>query len=334
MKVGLFCLNEVFDTTIQEGIHEQMELVRYAEELEFDEVWFAEHHFNAFSVIPDPSVMLSFASAVTKSIRLGTAGFLAPFYEPIRLAESISMLDNLSNGRIDAGFAKGGFVLDNKHFNKNADDLREVMFENIETIDSLLNTQESGSLLGKDVNLYPRTLQSKIPFFVATFSNASTIVFAANHGYGLLFSQGATIQECVEAQELYKSIAGFYPQMVLMRVFCVADSHEEAVKIAKPSVEHFIKCMRAVSAQTLQPKWDEENYKKLFGEREVFFDGQKFFDNGIIGTAQECIDAINKITKEVRNVHVALKPSSPHFEKNCLMLKSFNTNIRPYITKE
>ena len=95
---------------------EQLRLVEMADQLGFDEAWFGEHHFNGFSVIPDPATMIAYAAARTNKIRLGTAGFLAPFYHPIRLAESIAVLDNLSQGRINVGVAKGGFAPDTKHF--------------------------------------------------------------------------------------------------------------------------------------------------------------------------------------------------------------------------
>ncbi len=335
MKVGLFCLVENFDTTVYDSIIEQLRLVVYAEQLGFDEVWFGEHHFNGFSVIPDPSLMMAYAAAKTDRIKLGTAGFLAPLYEPIKLAESISVLDNLSSGRINAGFAKGGFASDSKHFLKDADDLREMMFESVDAVDTLLNRRElsySGRFTSFDnLNIHPKPLQEKIPFYVATFSNPATISYAAKNGYGLLISQGASIEECKQMQEFYKEIAGTYPQMVLLRVFCVADSKEEAVNRAKPVIDHFVKSMKAVSSQTIQPKWDEQNYKKLLQQRYEFFNGENFFNNAILGTIQDCIQTIVEIKKEVRNVHLILKPSSSDFGINRLMLNIFNTEIRPNI---
>ncbi len=335
MKIGLFCLAEHFEGKVHESIMDQLRLVELADKLGFDEAWFGEHHFNGFSVIPDPSIMMAYASVKTESIRLGTAGFLAPFYHPVRLAESISVLDNLSKGRINAGFAKGGFAPDNKHFNRDPDSLRNAMFEIVEAVDKLLhlqNTSFKGTYASfKKVKLHPKPLQERIPFFVATFSSPDTIHFAARLGYGLLMSQGATIEECKEAQELYRSIAGFDPKIVLMRVFCIADSHEDAYRIARPSIDHFVKSMRAASSEVPPPKWNREKYDAIISERETFFDGQKFFDNAILGAPPECIQTIKTIKKELPNVHLALKPSSNDFNQNYDMLIEFNARIRPYI---
>ena len=333
MKVGLFCLVENFDAGLHVSIKEQVALVELAEVLGFDEAWFGEHHFNGFSVIPDPSLMIAYAAAKTKNIRLGTAGFLAPFYEPIRLAESINVLDNLCDGRFDAGFAKGGFAADSKHFLKNADELRELMFESVEAIDAMINQYkslyQSKYISFENLNLQPKKLQEKIPFYIATFSNEETIAFAAHRGYGLMLSQGASIEDCIKVQETYKNIAGYYPQIVLLRVFCVADSKQAALDIARPVIDHFIKSMRAASASTIQPRWDYDNYQKLLEERYEFFNGENFLNNAILGTPQECIESIQKITKEVKNLHLALKPSSSDFETNRSMLKIFNSKIKP-----
>ncbi|MDD2357832.1 MAG: LLM class flavin-dependent oxidoreductase [Thiovulaceae bacterium] len=335
MKVGLFCLVENFETSVHKSIKDQIALVELAEELGFDEAWFGEHHFNGFSVIPDPALMISYAAARTTKIRLGTAGFLAPFYEPIRLAESINVLDNLCDGRLDAGFAKGGFAADSKHFLKNGDELRELMFESVEAIDVLINQRLSlyhkKHISFHDVTLHPKPFQEKVPFYIATFSSPQTIKFAALRGYGLMVSQGASIEDCVVMQELYKSRAGYYPQIVLLRVFCVADMKEEAINTAKPTIDYFVKSMRAASAQTLQPRWDEENYKKLLAERVEFFSGENFFKNAILGNVEDCIQTILEIKKEVKNLHLVLKPSSSSFERNYSMLKIFNTKIKPNI---
>lgn len=335
MKIGLFCLVENYSGNTQESILEQLRLVALADELGFDEAWFGEHHFNGFSVVPDPAVMIGYAAGQTKNIRLGTAGFLAPFYHPVRLAESIAVLDNLSGGRINAGFAKGGFAPDTRYFHRSKEELREVMMETVEAVDLLLGGDQV-DFKGKHVRIdqariTPLPVQTKVPFFVATFTSKETIAFAARHGYGLMMSQGASLSECIEAQNYYRSIAGYDPQMVAMRVFYIADTYEDAAYGAMPGIDYFVQCMRAAQEEQTQPLFDLEAYEALLGERKGFFNGQKFFDNGIIGTAKECIQIIKSIQKEVHHLHLVLKPSSTDHGQNRRMLSRFNTEIRPYI---
>ncbi|MCX6076497.1 MAG: LLM class flavin-dependent oxidoreductase [Campylobacterales bacterium] len=89
MKLGIFLLTENFGENAHDAILNDIELAIYAEKLRFNEVWFAEHHFNSFSVIPNPALMMATLAARTDKIRIGTAAFLAPFYNPIRLAKEI-----------------------------------------------------------------------------------------------------------------------------------------------------------------------------------------------------------------------------------------------------
>lgn len=322
MKTGIFLLTENYNSLAHATIANDIELGVYAEELGFDEVWFAEHHFNAFSVIPNPTLMMAALAARTKNIRIGSAAFLAPFYQNIRLAEEIATLDNLSFGRVDAGFAKGGFAYDVELFEKSPQNLREEMFESVAKID---DTLQNYSLLE------PKPLQKKIPFYIATFSTVETIEFAAKNGYGLMFSQGATLKQCKEAQEIYKKSAGFYPEVVLMRVFCVDDDYESAYEQALPVTDHFIKCMRSVQSRQMQPTFKKENYEALLRQRFSFFDGKKFLDSAILGSKEECVEQIKVLSSEIQKLHLILKPASSNAMQIRKMLKVFSQEIKPKI---
>jgi alkanesulfonate monooxygenase SsuD/methylene tetrahydromethanopterin reductase-like flavin-dependent oxidoreductase (luciferase family) len=322
MKLGIFLLHENFHETPYLTIHNDLELAVYAEELGFDEVWFAEHHFNSFSIIPNPSLTMAYLSAKTTKIRIGSAAFLAPFYHPVRLAEEIATLDTLSFGRINAGFAKGGFTLDMEHFELSAQELRDLTYKNVEKIDDLLHSYS---------RLEPKPLQKKVPFFIATFSTKESIEFAAKNGYGLMFSQGATIEECEEASNYYHSIAGFYPEAVVMRVFSVAHSSEKAREIALPATDYFVKCMHAVKAKKKQPKFFQENYEELLQQRYEFFDAKKFMQSGIIGSEEECIEQIKQLQSRVKNLHLVLKVGSSNIQMSREMLSIFNEKIKPKI---
>jgi alkanesulfonate monooxygenase SsuD/methylene tetrahydromethanopterin reductase-like flavin-dependent oxidoreductase (luciferase family) len=73
----------------------------------YDAVWLAEHHFSGFSVCPSVHMMGVMAAARTKRLRIGTAVSLAPFYNPLRLAEEVALLDVLSGGRVNWGAGRG-----------------------------------------------------------------------------------------------------------------------------------------------------------------------------------------------------------------------------------
>lgn len=338
MTFGLFCLTEHFGESLTQSLHEQLELVALADALGFESAWFGEHHFNRFSVLPDPVSMLAYAAARTQRIRLATAGFLAPFHSPVRLAESIAVLDHLSRGRINAGFAKGGFAPDTRHFVRDKAALRGIMFESVEAIDRLLHAEIAdyrGAFVNIDAcRLAPRPLQNEIPFYIASFASEETIHFAATHGYGLLMSQGASLRECVEAHNFYRLIAGHDPKMVIMRVFYVAETTAQAQREAIPAIDHFVKCMRAAQAEQTQPAFDAAAYEALLEERNAFFDGQKFFDNAVLGSEARCLEQLNRLDEALPGVQIALKPAATEHAANLTMLRRFAERIQPRIKGE
>lgn len=322
MRLGIFLLTENYGGSARTTIANDIELGVYAEELGFDEVWFAEHHFNGFSVIPNPTLMMAALAARTTRIRIGSAALLAPFYQSIRLAEEIATLDNLSSGRIDAGFAKGGFAYDIDLFAKSPQDLRQEMFDSVDKI--------GDTLYGNPI-LEPKPLQKSIPFYIATFSTNETIEYAAKEGYGLMFSQGATLQQCSDAQELYRQIAGEYPEVVLMRVFYMDEDYQSAYQNALPATDHFIKSMCAVKSKEKRPSFHQENYSALRDQRFQFFDGKNFLDNAILGNREECQAEIEKISGEIKNLHLVLKVASSDAMQTREMLKRFSQEIQPHI---
>lgn len=335
MKFGLFCLFEKFTGSLHESIDNQLKLVELADAMHFDEIWFGEHHFNSFSVCPSPSLLLANAAHRTKYARLGCAGFLAPFYDPIRLAEEISLLDHLSNGRFNVGFAKGAFAPDSKHFNVTAEQLRPLMFESVSVIETLLHVKEPLNFDGDyfhffNVDIEPKPLSQNLPFYIATFASDETIVFAAQHGYGLLLSQSISLDECERVIMRYHDIAGVLPSVVLLRAFFIHDDAKQALLLARPLIDHFAKSMRAASSFQKAPAFDKEKYITLVNERASFFDGEQIFQNGIIGDAKQCVEHILAIKKRFVNISVTLKPLGIDLFESVTQLKKFNENVRPY----
>ena len=68
----------------------------------------------------------------------------------------------------------------------------------------------------------------------------------------------------------------------------------------------------------------------LIAERNYFFDGEKFFECGIIGDAQACIEKLERIEKTLPNVCVAFKPLGIDLDENSEILRFFNDHVRPH----
>lgn len=85
-------------------IEETIEQCVLADQLGFDTVWFVEHHFlTGFSMSPCPEVIFGALSRLTKRIRLGFGVVILPYHNPVRVAERVAMVDQLSGGRVEFG---------------------------------------------------------------------------------------------------------------------------------------------------------------------------------------------------------------------------------------
>jgi alkanesulfonate monooxygenase SsuD/methylene tetrahydromethanopterin reductase-like flavin-dependent oxidoreductase (luciferase family) len=94
----------ITDATVYGEVLDQVVL---AEQLGFDLCWFTEHHFVEDGYLP---AWIPVAGAVlgrTSTMRVSTDIALLPFYHPIRLAEDLAVLDNLSGGRVEMGVGMG-----------------------------------------------------------------------------------------------------------------------------------------------------------------------------------------------------------------------------------
>ena len=122
MRVGIFCTLDHHD---EDGVSPRQSYERalgeaeLAEELGLESFWITEHHFSTYGICPDPAVLLAAMSQRTRRLRLGTATAVLPFDQPLRLAESYALLDQISGGRLELGVGSGylrhefeGFGLD------------------------------------------------------------------------------------------------------------------------------------------------------------------------------------------------------------------------------
>ena len=93
----------------QQMLREVLEQVRLADELGYDSVSFTEHHFHieGFELSNNPVLLDLYFGLQTKRIRVGQLGIVLPASNPIRVAEDIAMLDQMTGGRACAGFARG-----------------------------------------------------------------------------------------------------------------------------------------------------------------------------------------------------------------------------------
>ena len=118
----------------------ELRLARLAEPLGFESVWTTEHHFTDYLISPDVAQYLSYMAGCTEKVLLGAMVFVLPWHDPIRIAEQIAMLDNMSGGRMIVGFGRGLGRVEFEGFRLNMGDSREMFAEYADMVMTGLET--------------------------------------------------------------------------------------------------------------------------------------------------------------------------------------------------
>src|SRR5438105_1662142 len=108
MHVGyMFGCQNVTDLPDHEVYREELRLAELAEPLGFESIWVTEHHFTHYMMLPSTTQMLTYLAAKTSRALLGSGVVVLPWHDPVRVAEEVAMLDNLSGGRYIFGVGRG-----------------------------------------------------------------------------------------------------------------------------------------------------------------------------------------------------------------------------------
>ncbi len=124
MRFGYFCNTTNWNKKpYSKIIEEAREIAIYCDQNNWNSIWYTEHHFNheGMESCPNPLLMCADAAARTKQIRIGQACNVITFHNPIRLAEDISMLDQMSQGRVEVGIGRGVYGREAVNMNVEAD---------------------------------------------------------------------------------------------------------------------------------------------------------------------------------------------------------------------
>jgi len=95
----------------QQMLDEMVEMAELAEATGFEILTFSEHHFFTDGLIAgaNPTPHILHLASHTKKIKIGPLGYVLPTWDPIRLATDVAWADQMTRGRVVAGFARGVF---------------------------------------------------------------------------------------------------------------------------------------------------------------------------------------------------------------------------------
>jgi alkanesulfonate monooxygenase SsuD/methylene tetrahydromethanopterin reductase-like flavin-dependent oxidoreductase (luciferase family) len=232
-------LNSVYETAL--------ERFSIMDQTGYDAVWLAEHHFSSFSVCPSVHLMGTMAAARTKHLRIGTAVSLAPFYNPLRLAEEVALLDVLSGGRVNWGAGRG---FERSEFAAFGIPGEESAARFHETVDIVLQawTNQRLTYQGKffqyeGVEVLPKPFQTPHPPVWMAASSTPAIEWAAGRGHSILMDPHASRADLIGKRRHYAAKlveAGFTDTnrtIPMSRLIAVDETAEKAHAVAKRVAE-------------------------------------------------------------------------------------------------
>ena len=248
--------NTLWDHDKTETLYQEyIDQLVYADELGFDGVSLNEHHQAAYGLMPSPNIIAAALTQRMKQAKIVILGNLLPMHaNPMRLAEEYAMIDNMSGGRLIAGFAIGSGP-EAFSYNIPAPQARRRFWEGIDLITRAWTEDGPFRHEGKYfplryVNLWPKPRQRPHPpIWVPGGASVETMHEVAKRGCGYFLSartHGSVIRQAVQRfGDILESHGSRYDPFRMGVLVClhVAETDEQAREEAQDGVWYFLRNM-------------------------------------------------------------------------------------------
>jgi alkanesulfonate monooxygenase SsuD/methylene tetrahydromethanopterin reductase-like flavin-dependent oxidoreductase (luciferase family) len=293
-------------------------LVDLCDELGYSHVRTVEHYFNPYGgYSPNPIVFLSAAAMRSRKARLITGAVLPVFNNPLKLAGEIGMLDAISQGRLEVGFARAFLPHEFARFGVSVNESRARFEEGMEQVRRLL-AEENVTAEGRfhsfgNVTSLPRPTQKPHPpFWVAALSTPESFVAAGKAGHFLMAIPyaGAKMRELLGLYRDAWRAAGHPGRgrvMLAFHMFC-AETTDEAVRVAREPLNGYLKSVVTAAAEWTEGlnSQDYPNYDKVIaGLAKETFETQLAKGCAWVGAPEELVQRILAFDEEVGGFEIA-----------------------------
>ena len=187
---------------------ETLEQCELADQVGFDNLWFVEHHFlTGFSGSPSQDAIFGALSRITKQIRIGYGVCILPYHHPVRVAERVALLDQLTDGRIEVGtgrsnaYEQTGLGIDPRQ-------TRDLWNESISMLPKIWTSDEyeyegeNWSVPKRRV--LPKPYQQPHPRLYLACTSEDSFRLAAQKGIGVLSSASYAVEVLREKVQIYR----------------------------------------------------------------------------------------------------------------------------------
>ena len=329
-----------------EVYRDELRLADLAEPLGFESIWGVEHHFTDYTMCPDVMQFLTYMAGRTTTLQLGSMVVVLPWHDPIRVAEQVAMLDNLSGGRLVLGLGRGLGLVEFDGFRIPMDESRGRF---VEAAEMVLDGLESGFVKYEGTffsqperEIRPRPFASfRGRTYAAAISPESSRIMA-ELGIGILIIPqkpwDAIVSELDTYREVYRNVNGqdAPPTIQAGWVFCDEDT-DRAKELGKKYIGGYYDSVLdhyQLSGDHLATTNGYEYYGKMSQVlKEHGADPARdfFVDLQVAGTPDECFEKIMDISSTVGSdsfVMVASYADMPPDEAERNM-RLFADSVRP-----
>jgi len=346
VEFGVFILAQrrSYQQSSAEVIQNAMDQTVAAEQAGFNAAWFAEHHFNNYSLTPSPLMAVAHAAGRTSRIRLGTAVCILPLYQPARFLAEVGFADTVSNGRLELGVGSGYQEFEFERFGTTVDKSWHVYNEFLDIIDIGLKGKNF-EYNGEHLKMMPTSIavdtvqQPGVPMWV-TSNNPKTLQRAMRDGHNLFVT--ALLKGNDAIRDLRVKLEGI-----------AADDGQDLSKISgkigflrcgyasdnKAEIDHYLDCARYQRRISESLKQRRQLTDDGFMMKEVPMQVDPTLDELRaalpVGSVSEVVDKLLAEIEILKPDHIALQTQLGDFDQKTMLkqIELWGERIIPEVNK-
>lgn len=345
MKFGLsFLPDSSSDTKLPKDYYKEAFLLcDMAEQAGMDYVKMTEHYLHAYGgYCPSPLMFLSAVANATKNIRLMTGCILPAFHHPIQIASQASMLDAISGGRADIGFARAYLPFEFDAFNISMNESRDRYIETIFAVKKLWTeknlTIKNSFFSFENATSFPEVTQKPHPpIWGAAVNSRQSFAWLGEQGFNLLITPPGPVAQLKEHVEIYRESCGLAghknTKIAVSLPTCIAPTDKTALELSERYLQKFIEVWsNAAEDWNRTSSCDYPGYKGLANIiRRNTPSSMKENGQALIGSPESVIDKIQEIHEllDVDHILLQIEFGSQPIEISTQTLRLFVDEVMP-----
>lgn len=291
---------------------DHLDIFLQADDLGFDALWSVEHHFSPYCLVPDPLQLLTYLAGATKRIDVGSMVCVLPWWQPLKLAEEVSMLQTIlgDERKLHIGVGRG---LARREYDSLGIDMDESRsrFDEVLAILKLALTNERFTFSGQHFDIpptsirpYPKDGQAIVDRIYGAWGSPPSIRVVAEAGIRPFLNPqkplGDYDADLAEFRQIREGEQGLppVPPTIVLFGYC-AETQEKAVEDAtRYSAEYHHSALTHYEfggAHLAKLKTYEHYASQATNKVKPTATEDLFYVNQIVGTPDECIRRIQRV---------------------------------------